>query len=447
MTVRPRAVELGDALLGGRDGDALLEHQRAVADAELLAGRADGGHAEAGVIDGVAHAVRANAAGARGADDGRRDGVLLGALRSGGEGEHLGRIELAVGRLHLRQLGLAEQEGAARAEHGDADAAGAVPRVGALVDDAAPEAEEDAAGDVRGGDGGDDGRAQRGVYGEGRHRHLDGVPAGEDGRHGADEGGDHGPPLREQARGEGDGREHVGAPARVEEHAREGAVEAGPRADAAELAPDDPGAGDHRVALAASRRRGGAGPWEHLDLAARDRHVDGHHLARLDEDRLAGLEVEHLDLAHLPVLVVAAPGGGERGGDEGALRRHLPARALGEPGAHGRGRHEDARERGRLRAEGAIAPERRPHRRGQRPGRGDERGGGARVGRVARGGGGPAEEHARADAGEDDARGDHEARVARERERHGEAARDHGHHQEQRADVAGLRGVEARAPR
>ena len=34
------ALQLGDALLGGGDGDALLQHQRAVADAELLAGGA-----------------------------------------------------------------------------------------------------------------------------------------------------------------------------------------------------------------------------------------------------------------------------------------------------------------------------------------------------------------------------------------------------------------------
>src|SRR6185437_16701012 len=149
----------------------------------------------------------------------------------------------------------------------------------------------------------------------------------------------------EQARGERDRREDVGAAARIEEDARVRAVEAGPGAHAAELAADDAGPGDDGIALAAPGRRGGADPGEHLDLAVRDRGVDRHHLARLDEDRLPRLEVEDLDLARLAAPVVAPPGHGELRGDEGPLRGHLPARALREPGAEGGGGHEDARER------------------------------------------------------------------------------------------------------
>ena len=132
--------------------------------------------------DGVANAVGADAAGAGRADDGVRDGVLFGALGAGGEGEHLDGVELAGGDSSSGQLGLAEEQGAARAEHGDADAAGAIPGVGALVDDAAAQAEEDAAGDVGGGDGGDDGGAERGVDREGGHRDFDRRCGGRGGR-------------------------------------------------------------------------------------------------------------------------------------------------------------------------------------------------------------------------------------------------------------------------
>ena len=352
----------------------------------------DRGDAEAGVEDRVAYAVRAHAAGPGGADDGGGDGVLLGALGAGGEREHVVRLELAGGGLQLGQLGLAEEQGAAGAEHGDADAAGAVPGVGALVDDAPAQAEEDAAGDVRGRDGGDDRRAQRSVDGEGDHRHLDRGAARQHRGDGADDGGDHGPALGEQARGVGDLGEHVGAPARIDEHPGEGPVEAGPGAHAAELAAHDAGARRRR-----RRPRGGGRAWwrrsrgEPRRRRAVTREVDRDHLAGLDEDHLARAQVEDLELAPLPVLGVAPPGDRERRRDPGALGGDLLPRALREPGGHRRRRHQDAGERRRLGAERAVAPEGRPDggaraRPQPRPAPGR-----VRIAGVARGGRGPTE--------------------------------------------------------
>ena len=71
----------------------------------------------------------------------------------------------------------ARRRRAARAEHGDGDAARAVPSVGALVGDAPAKRDEDAARDVHRGDGSDDRAGERGVHGGGDHGDVDRVPA------------------------------------------------------------------------------------------------------------------------------------------------------------------------------------------------------------------------------------------------------------------------------
>ena len=88
------------------------------------------------------------------------------------------------------------------------------------------------------------------------------------------------------------------------------------------------GAGDDRIAVAAARRRGRADPREHLDVAARDDEVDGDDLARARPRRARRVEIEE--------LILGALGGRRRRRAEGAVSGAGPASTRQAAGAPGR---------------------------------------------------------------------------------------------------------------
>jgi len=107
-------LEALDARLGHRDADLLLEQQRAAADDDALAGRAERGDAEPRVRVGAAHRLDREPLRAHRAEDRGRERVGRGGLGAGRERQDAIAVERPEGldRDHLR---LAEQERAARA--------------------------------------------------------------------------------------------------------------------------------------------------------------------------------------------------------------------------------------------------------------------------------------------------------------------------------------------
>lgn len=436
-------LELAHAPLGRRDADPLLDEVAARPDAQLLSRAGDGHHPEADRDGRVAHGVRLRAARLRGAEDRLRGGAAIRPRRAGREAEDLGGVEALRQGLDLGHLGLAEEQRPPGAEDRHRRVRSAVPRVRALVRDPATLRGHQATRHRDAPQAADDAVGEPGLHRDAGHRRVEPAAGDRVRQRGRGRGRHQRPALDQRASCPSHGREGVYPAPRIERESREDAIIAGPGAAADEAPLVDARAGDDRIACSAANWRDRPEPGQDLGLALGDDHVHRDVFTLLDQHALARAQIEHALLGRA-VLREAPTRDHHRALDPGALRLDPAASAFEQPGADGGHRSDRAGEGDGLLAERLRAPEDRPQRDADRPHGPRQDRERVRVGGVTRRRQRACAEHARADAGEHNAREQHDPATRREPQQDGEGAGDRAEQQQQRADVARLGRVRPR---